>query len=443
MVGIRNPSKSLFNSIEFKEIIMKKIKMKKRLVMVSSAIVLMAGILLAMPAAAKEITFWSRATNQTQLTALVAGWNKTHETQIKLTMIPWDDFFSKLALAMATGTPPDIAAIEVGHFTKYAAEGQMLDITDKAKAIPYFKHFIPSHNMYYPFGGKKLYGISFFPDIAIMIYNKNLFRQASLDPENPPSNRAEMKNAIERITALGDDINGFYASLACRGCMYFLGLSQIWASGGNVIDYSAKKTTFDDPEVGAFLKFYRGMLTSGNLPASAKADTGSGWTTLFKAGKIGMQGTNTPGAADMMNLLGDDVGVTFLPGREFGAGSMIGGDSIGIPAGSKNPDEAWEFIKWMTTEEVQLKYYAGMNMIPTRTDLYDHPDFAKDPRLVKAAKAAEFGRVPYLVENAKVICCSPTAPWVTLVEQSIFEDKYDEVVDDLNKEATKILRESQ
>lgn len=422
---------------------MKKIKMKKRLVMVSSAIVLMAGILLAMPAAAKEITFWSRATNQTQLTALVAGWNKTHETQIKLTMIPWDDFFSKLALAMATGTPPDIAAIEVGHFTKYAAEGQMLDITDKAKAIPYFKHFIPSHNMYYPFGGKKLYGISFFPDIAIMIYNKNLFRQASLDPENPPSNRAEMKNAIERITALGDDINGFYASLACRGCMYFLGLSQIWASGGNVIDYSAKKTTFDDPEVGAFLKFYRGMLTSGNLPASAKADTGSGWTTLFKAGKIGMQGTNTPGAADMMNHFGDDVGVTFLPGREFGAGSMIGGDSIGIPAGSKNPDEAWEFIKWMTTEEVQLKYYAGMNMIPTRTDLYDHPDFAKDPRLVKAAKAAEFGRVPYLVENAKVICCSPTAPWVTLVEQSIFEDKYDEVVDDLNKEATKILRESQ
>ena len=55
MVGIQNPSKSLFNSIEFKEIIMKKIKMKKRLVMVSSAIVLMAGILLAMPVAAKDI----------------------------------------------------------------------------------------------------------------------------------------------------------------------------------------------------------------------------------------------------------------------------------------------------------------------------------------------------------------------------------------------------
>ena len=421
---------------------LKEVYMVKRILLLISSVLLAYGLGVA-PVLAKEITFWSRATNQTQLTALVDAWNETHETQIKLTLIPWDDFFSKLGLAMATGTPPDIAAIEVGHFTKYAAEGQMLDITDKAKALPYFKHFIPAHNMYYPFGGKKLYGISFFPDIAVLIYNKNLFRQASLDPENPPSNRAEMKNAIERITALGDDINGFYASLACRGCMYFFGLSQIWASGGNIIDYSANKTTYDDPEVGALLKFYRWMLTSGNVPASAKADTGSGFTTLFKAGKIGMQGVNTPAAADMMNHFGDDVGVTFLPGREFGAGSMIGGDSIGIPAGSKNPDEAWKFIEWMTTEEVQLKYYAGMNMIPTRMDLYDHQVFAKDPRLVKSAKASEFGRVPYLVENAKIVCCSPTAPWVTLVEQSIFEGEYDEVVDELNKEATKILRETQ
>ena len=82
-------------------------------------------------------------------------------------------------------------------------------------------------------------------------------------------------------------------------------------------------------------------------------------------------------------------------------------------------------------------------MIPTRMDLYDHQVFAKDPRLVKSAKASEFGRVPYLVENAKIVCCSPTAPWVSLVERSIFEGEYDEVVDELNKEATKILRETQ
>ena len=47
MVGIRNPSKSLFNSIEFKEIIMKKIKMKKRFGFIGTlmvAIVALTGV---------------------------------------------------------------------------------------------------------------------------------------------------------------------------------------------------------------------------------------------------------------------------------------------------------------------------------------------------------------------------------------------------------------
>ena len=45
----------ILKSIVFGEIIMKKIKMKKRLVMVFSAIVLMAGILLEMPVVAQEM----------------------------------------------------------------------------------------------------------------------------------------------------------------------------------------------------------------------------------------------------------------------------------------------------------------------------------------------------------------------------------------------------
>ena len=47
--------KIIMKSIVFGEIIMKKIKMKKRLVMVFSAIVLMAGILLAMPVVAQDM----------------------------------------------------------------------------------------------------------------------------------------------------------------------------------------------------------------------------------------------------------------------------------------------------------------------------------------------------------------------------------------------------
>lgn len=321
------------------------------------------------------LTFWSRDTNQVQLRALVDAWNETHETQIELTLAPFLEFASKLGVAMAAGTPPDLAAIEVTAFPKFSSQGQVLDITDKARALPYFDHLIGGHtaSATYPKVGGRVYGISFFPDNAVLVYNKDLFEQAGLDPENPPlSTRAEMKDAIERITALGDDIYGFYFSGACQGCSMFLMLSQIWASGGDVLNEDATAATFDDPEVAAFYEFYRELWTSGQVPPSAEADTGSGWLTLFQAGKIGMQGTNSPGVAGLINDFPElNFGVAYLPGREGGVGSFVGGDVISITADSKHPDEAWEFLEWMTSEEVQLKYYAGMNMIPIRTDLYD------------------------------------------------------------------------
>ena len=260
--------------------------MVKRLLLLISSVLLAYGLGVA-PVLAKEITLWSRDTNQAQLRALVDAWNETHETQIKLTLAG-SDFESKLGLAMAAGAPPDIVPIEVTQFPKFSSEGHVLDITDQARALPYFDHLIKAHTAQatYPKVGGRVYGISFFPDTAVLVYNKDLFEQAGLDPENPPlSTRAEMKEAIERITALGDDIYGFYSSFLCNGCNMFSMLPQIWASGGDVLNEDSTAATFDDPEVAAFYEFYRELWTSGQLPPSAGADTGSGYITLFQAGK--------------------------------------------------------------------------------------------------------------------------------------------------------------
>ena len=426
---------------------LKEVYMVKRLLLLISSVLLAYGLGVA-PVLAKEITLWSRDTNQAQLRALVDAWNETHETQIKLTLAG-SDFESKLGLAMAAGAPPDIVPIEVTQFPKFSSEGHVLDITDQARALPYFDHLIKAHTAQatYPKVGGRVYGISFFPDTAVLVYNKDLFEQAGLDPENPPlSTRAEMKEAIERITALGDDIYGFYSSFLCNGCNMFSMLPQIWASGGDVLNEDSTAATFDDPEVAAFYEFYRELWTSGQLPPSAGADTGSGYITLFQAGKIGMQISNT---ASIGNLIRDhpelNFGVAHLPGREGGVSSFVGGDVISIPADSKHPDEAWEFIEWMSSEEVQLEYYAGFGMIPIRTDLYDpekNPFFAEDPRLVMAAEASGFGRVPWSV-NMTEMFFSDLGPWIVLTQRAILDGEYAEAVEELQKEATELLSETQ
>ena len=420
---------------------------KKTLLLISS--VLLSYGMVVTPVLAKEMTFWSRDTNAKQLRALVDGWNKTHETQVKLNVIPAGKILAKLGIAMAADTPPDIAAIDSTRIVKFVADGQLLlDITDKAQALPYYDHFIKGFidTATYPKIGGRLYAIPFFLDAMVLIYNKDLFRRAGIDPENPPlSNRAELQEAIEKVTALGDDIYGFYFSGQCSGCMIFTSAPHVWASGGHIFNEDASAATLDDSEVHALLKFYHWMITSGQVPPSAAADNGANFIATFMSGKIGMQGVSSTGLSLVINDAPEiDFGVAYAPGRLGGKSSWIGGDSIAIPKGGKYPDEAWAFIEWMTSEEVQLKYYAELNYTPIRTDLYDPekvPFFKADPRAEKAARAVEFGTSPWAVEMEAVFCCAPTSPVMDFWMGAIIDGDFD--FEDAQKRANKIISKGQ
>src|SRR5689334_8059538 len=84
------------------------------------------------------ISFWIRAADQTFAQPLVDAYNKGHTNKVKLTIIPNDNFVTKFASASAAGTPPDVVGIDLVFLPAFAAHGQMTDITDKAKALPFF-----------------------------------------------------------------------------------------------------------------------------------------------------------------------------------------------------------------------------------------------------------------------------------------------------------------
>ena len=98
----------------------------------------------------------------------------------------------------------------------------------------------------------------------------------------------------------------------------------------------------------------------------------------------------------------------------------------------------------MTSEEVQLKYYAELNYTPIRTDLYDPekvPFFKADPRAEKAARAVEFGTSPWAVEMEAVFCCAPTSPVMDFWMGAIIDGDFD--FEDAQKRANKIISKGQ
>ena len=384
------------------------------------------------------IAFWTRDSNQAQVRSLVDAWNASHENQIEITVIPASEYMTKVGASVGAGAPPDLMAVDLIYVPQFAAANQLTDITDLAKGLSYFDKLSPSHVRLATYDGK-IFGLPFNAEGSYLIYNKGLFEQAGLDPENPPKTWGEIADAAAKIRALGEDIYGFYFSGACAGCNAFTFAPLIWANGGDVLSEDGTEATLTDPSVAGALALYSQMWADGLIPPGAQADTGTDFANAFTTGKIGMAGT---GAFAINNIKTNfpeiDFGATFLPGQEGGASSFAGGDSIAIPAGSKYPQEAFEFIQWATSEEVQLEYYAKLNNLPVRTDLAENEYFAQDSRLTTAAEAMAIGRTPYSIVYNQLFN-DANGPWLKMIQTAVFDGKVEEAVNPAQEEFTKIL----
>jgi multiple sugar transport system substrate-binding protein len=385
-----------------------------------------------------KISLWSRVANQPVLDVLSKAYNDSHKNQIEVTLIPNDQFVTKFATAMASGAGPDIISIDLIYVPAFAAAGQMTDITDLAKKLPFYDKLSPSHVRLGIYQGKN-YSLPFSAEGSVLLYNKGLFKQAGLDPEKPPTTWDEIYQDAKKITALGKDTYGFYFAGSCAGCNAFTYLPLIWASGGDVLSDDGSKATLTDPAVKAALEFYKKMWDEKLIPEGAKVDNGSEFLNAFRTGKIGMAGS---GAFSIGTLKKEnpeiDFGLTYLPGQKGGKSSFAGGDSIGIPSGSQHVNEAFDFIQWMLTDDVQLEQFAKSNQLPVRTDLAKNKYFDADPRLTVNAQAMALGRTPYSLKYNDLFN-DANGPWLAMIQHAIFDGKVDEAIQTAQDSFTKIL----
>ena len=387
---------------------------------------------------ANELSFWIRASDAGFVEPMVKAWNATHKMPVVLTVIPNDDFVTKFGTAVAGGAAPDVVAIDLVFVPTFSKAGQLSDISAEAKALPFADKLSPSHvrlAMY----DKKQYAVPFSAESSLLLYNKALFKKAGLDPEKPPVTMGEIEAAAKKITALGGGVKGFYFSGACGGCNIFTMTPYVWASGGDVLSEDGTKEALDNQGLRDTLAMYRRMWEQKLMPTGAKTDNGNNFISTFFTGKIGMVGTGNFAIGLLKREHPEiDFGVTPLPGIKGGSSSFAGGDSIAIPATSKHKKEAWEFITWSLSEEVQVEQFAKGGSIPVRSDLADNKYSKEDPRFALAAKAMQAGRTPYSVHFNQLIN-DPNGPWLAMLQEAIFGKGIDPAIKDAKVKFSKIL----
>ena len=392
-----------------------------------------AFVAVSAPSIAADLQMWERSGgNKGMVDTLVEMWNaKNADRKIILTYIPHAEMVAKLAQAIASGDVPDLMGMDLIYAPQFEKAGQLVDITDKIASLPELKTASPGHMTVATFD-KRLFGVPLYADVSALFYNKDLFKQAGLDPNKPPTSLAELRAYADKITALGGDIKGYYLPGSCAGCNIFTVGPLMWASGAKIETAGPDDEALTGDGVKQVLQFERDMVKSGNVHESDRAENGETFHLQFGSGKVGMMGTgnfNITLARDQNPTM--NFGISLLPGVTPGSyASFIGGDLVVIPKGSKRVDDAVDFMKFLLSDEVQVEGYAKALNLTTRADMVDNKYFKAEPLVQDVAKALAVGRTPYTLTFFEQIN-SPQGPWLQMLQRAYYtDDDLDQVITD-------------
>ena len=310
-----------------------------------------------------EITLWTRSPLERQAKNVVEAYNKSHKNQVKLEIIPNDDMEGKVGGASQTDSLPDILAGDVVRIPYWASEGIFTDITKQIEGLDNLKDLQQGHIEAGTVDGAK-YTLPFITDVSVMVWNKNLYKEAGLDPEQGPKSIAEFTEQAKKITALNKDgVAGSYLAGQSGGALVFDLFPSVWADGETVMNEDGTEATLDNDSVRGVLEAYKELAnTTNGLGAGSKEETGATWTAPFANGKIGVMpypNTSTTALFEAEKSGGFEVGVAPIPGTKEGKSStFLGGDAMGISKDSKHVAQAWNFLNWLMQSDTQKEVFA-------------------------------------------------------------------------------------
>jgi multiple sugar transport system substrate-binding protein len=365
------------------------------------------------------LTLWTRAPLELQANLLVKAYNASHKNQVKLTIVPNDDYVTKVGAAAGSGGLPDLFAADVVYAANWSKAGLWQDITGQINKLPYAGSIDKGPVEAGTYNGKE-YVLPFVMDLSVMMWNKTLYKEAGLDPNKGPTTLTDFVQQAKAVAALHKPgVYGTYFGGNCGGCGVFTWFPMIWASGQNVLSADGTRSLLDSGTAKQVYATWRDLWTSGAVDPASRDETGATWVGPFQEGKIGVM----PYPASLLPTVEKtvDAGVAPIPGVGGGESTFMGGDGIGVSKDSKHEAEAWNFLSWLMSSDAQVGVLAANQSIVSRSDLAENKYSAADPRVVTINKVAASpdSRTPIAVDFQQAFNAAGS-PWVTLFRDQVF-----------------------
>jgi len=288
------------------------------------------------------------------------------------------DFEIKLRLMFASRQAPDIIPVAEGLAAVFARKGlldpcpaSIIDMVETNSVNELVR------NSAYVDG--TCFGIATDAVWQALYYNKQMFREAGLDPERPPRDWDELLDYAERLTVRNDAGMPTRAGFFIRKTGFKPGIAGKWltflySAGGRPFTEDGTRTLFNDEAGRAALRFYETILDERIDAVGLDGDEQG-----FGQGRVAM----IMREAYLVRWLDEhypdvEFGIAPIPANQ--ASISDGASYVAtVNAESKNKAHAWGFIEFLMADEAYTRKAAIGGVMPATMSVAALPEYRDDP----------------------------------------------------------------
>ena len=317
-----------------------------------------------------DITVWAMGAEGEKLDVLAKDFMAENPgVNVRVTPIAWDVAHDKLLTSVAGGETPDVSQMGTTWMGEFAETGALEEVPDSIDMESFFE------------GARNTaiiddtpFGVPWYVETRLLYYRTDIAEKAGVT--KPPETWDELKEMARAMKEQGGARYGI--SLSPNNWQEFLPF--VWQNGGEVVE--GDQFTFDSPEVVEALEFYKSFfeegLTSESVPEGFDVTQGfvAGTHPMFFSGPWHISLIEEQGGAELEGKWA----IAPMPQKETRT-SFVGGSDLVVFKDSENKDAAWKFVEYLTTPEVQQKWYQEVSALPSVESAWEQGELATDERL--------------------------------------------------------------
>jgi multiple sugar transport system substrate-binding protein len=299
------------------------------------------------------------------------------DIQVKVIVTPAEGYNQKVFTSIAGGNPPDIFGSGDVIIPTIVEKNYALDLNefiqkDDFDTSDYYEDVLSGLTV-----GGKLVGLTDNWDTQVMYYNPAMFQEAGVPEPTADWTWEDFTAAAQQLTS-GEGKSKQYGVV--YESWFAPVFDAIWSFGGDVFSEDGTQCLLDEPEAAAGVQAIVDLYQQEVSPSPEQLDrSGQSPTQLFLAGRTAMYVGAGRWAAYELREGEVPWKVAPLPAGPAGRANFFHLAMFAISRTSDSPDNAWQFLKYVTSEQGIRQGIENMQGIPALQSLAEDPAFTQDP----------------------------------------------------------------